>query len=198
MTVVPDVLHLPRQRVHPPEPELSLTITLHLSLDAAPDDKDLLRQLVERLLAVSAAGRPGRLGQSRSDAPDGSDVVRIDPDARTVTRGGEPVELCRREYDLLLFLADHPGRVFSRAQLLDRVWNQPFTGPRTVDVHIRRLRHKLGVKPPLITTVHGAGYRLADDAPVVVERAPHHASGYASVSDAPTGPLSDHLRRRAA
>ncbi|MBQ1047754.1 winged helix-turn-helix transcriptional regulator [Micromonospora sp. C51] len=196
---MPDVLRLPSQRANLPERELHLTITVHLRLDAAaPHEKDLLRQLVERLSAVSATGRPGWFGHVRPDVPDGPDVVRIDPDARTVTRGGVPVELCRREYDLLLFFAEHPGRVFTRTQILDVVWNQPFTGPRTVDVHIRRLRHKLGVQPPLITTVHGVGYRLAADAPVVLVRALYHGFDGAKVSVAPTGPLSGHLRRRAA
>ncbi|WP_307867897.1 winged helix-turn-helix domain-containing protein [Micromonospora sp. C95] len=196
---MPDVLRLPGQRANLPERELHLTITVHLRLDAAvPDEKDLLRQLVARLSAMSATGLPDWLGHVRPDVPDGPDVIRIDPDARTVARGGVPVELCRREYDLLLFFAEHPGRVLTRAQLLDGVWNQPFTGPRTVDVHIRRLRHKLGVRTPLISTVHGVGYRLAADASVVVVRAPRHASDGREVSVAPTGPLSGHPRRRAA
>ncbi|MFY1634875.1 winged helix-turn-helix domain-containing protein [Solwaraspora sp. WMMB335] len=157
-----------------------------------------MRRLVEWLAAVSAAGRPDRLGHAGPEVPDGPDSVRIDSGARTVTRGGAPVELCRREYDLLLFFAERPGRVFTRAQLLDGVWKQPFTGVRTVDVHIRRLRHKLGNQPPLITTVHGVGYRLATDAPVVVVRPPYHDADGTDVSVAPGGPFSGRLRRRAA
>jgi len=70
----------------------------------------------------------------------------------------------------LLFLAEHPGQVFTRGQLLNAVWGDTFTGPRTVDVHIRRLRHKLGTRRPLITAVRGIGYRLATAAPVAVVR----------------------------
>lgn len=193
MTVAPDLLRLPGQRVPPSERELHLTITLHLVIDAAdPGEADQVRQLVERLSALSAAGRA-----DQHALPDAPDAVRIDADARSVTRGGVPIELCRREYDLLLFFAEHPGRVFTRTQLLDAVWNQPFTGPRTVDVHIRRLRHKLGV-PSWIATVHGVGYRLAADAPIVVRRTPRPHGDGARVAAAPAGPLPGHPRRRAA
>jgi hypothetical protein len=77
---------------------------------------------------------------------------------------GTPLALTRREYDLLLFLAEHPGQVFTRVQLLRTVWQQAFvSGQRTIDVHVRRLRAKLGERGPEITTVRGVGYRL--DAP---------------------------------
>jgi DNA-binding response OmpR family regulator len=76
--------------------------------------------------------------------------------------------MTRLEFDLLLFLADNPRRVFSRMQLLSAVWGYEHTGERTVDVHVRRLRVKMGVQVPLITTVYGVGYRLADDAHIVV------------------------------
>ncbi|WP_281247247.1 winged helix-turn-helix domain-containing protein [Micromonospora pattaloongensis] len=196
---MPDVLRLPSQGVYPPDRELRLTITVHLRVDgAAPDGKALLRQVVEQISAIGTPGRPGHLGPARSDIPDGPDAVHIYPDARTVTRGGVPVELCRREFGLLLFLAEHPGRVFTRTQLLDAVWNQPFTGPRTIDVHIRRLRHKLGTQPPLITTVHGVGYRLAADASVAVVRAGHDENGGASVSVAARRPAPGSAPSRAA
>lgn len=77
---------------------------------------------------------------------------------------GVPLALTRREYDLLLFLAEHPGQVFTRVQLLQTVWQQAFvSGQRTIDVHVRRLRAKLGERGPQIATVRGVGYRL--DAP---------------------------------
>lgn len=93
--------------------------------------------------------------------------VCLDAGLRTVTHGGRPVELSRREYDLLSFLAGHPRRVFSRDRLLDEVWGGAEPGPRTVDVHVSRLRRKLGGGRPVIATVRGVGYRLADDAIVV-------------------------------
>lgn len=77
----------------------------------------------------------------------------------TATLAGEPVELTRREFELLAFLAAHPGRVFSRAELLDRVWGIDFTGTeRTVDQHVAQLRHRLGSE--IVRTVHGRGYSL--------------------------------------
>jgi DNA-binding response OmpR family regulator len=69
----------------------------------------------------------------------------------------------------LLFLTAHPRQVFSRSQLLAQVWGHTHTTARTVDVHVSRLRHKLGDQD-LITTVYGLGYRLADDAPITVTR----------------------------
>jgi transcriptional regulator len=87
---------------------------------------------------------------------------------------GTALALTRREYDLLLFLAEHPGQVFTRVQLLQTVWQQAFvSGQRTIDVHVRRLRAKLGDRGPLIATVRGVGYRLdfADRVTVIREPA---------------------------
>lgn len=80
-----------------------------------------------------------------------------------VTAGGRPMDLTYKEFELLRFLAEHPGRVFSRATLLREVWGYDFYGgTRTVDVHVRRLRAKLGPEHEhLIETVRGVGYRAA-------------------------------------
>ncbi len=90
--------------------------------------------------------------------------LRIDPAMRTVTLEGEEVSLTQREFDLLAYLAAHPGQVFSRDQLMDAVWGFPFfTDTSTVTVHVRRLRAKLGddpSEPRFIETVWGVGYRL--------------------------------------
>ena len=94
------------------------------------------------------------------------DLIRVRPDSREVWHGGEAIALTRVEYDLLLFLALHPRQVFTRSQLLQSVWGFAHAGPRTVDVHIRRLRAKLG--DHLVTTVRGVGYRLADEAAVLI------------------------------
>ena len=86
---------------------------------------------------------------------------------------GTTLSLTRREYDLLLFLAEHPGQVFTRVQLLQTVWQQAFvSGQRTIDVHVRRLRAKLGSRGPLIATVRGVGYRLDHADRVAVVREP--------------------------
>ncbi|PWR09874.1 transcriptional regulator, partial [Micromonospora sicca] len=90
--------------------------------------------------------------------------------SRSVLRDGEPLPLTRLEFDLLLHLVAHPRRVFTRLQLLNAVWGYEHAGVRTVDVHVRRLRGKVGVDVPLVTTVYGVGYRLADDARVTVDR----------------------------
>jgi len=87
--------------------------------------------------------------------------LAVDTARAKVALGGCEVELTRREYELLAFFAGHPGRVFSRAELLDRVWGEDFVGTeRTVDQHVAQLRARLGAE--LIETVRGRGYRLAE------------------------------------
>lgn len=88
--------------------------------------------------------------------------VTIDPDRYEVTIAGRVIPLTYREYELLRFLAGSPGHVFTREALLDRVWGYDyFGGDRTVDVHIRRLRSKLGDSDSLaIETLRNIGYRL--------------------------------------
>jgi two-component system alkaline phosphatase synthesis response regulator PhoP len=90
--------------------------------------------------------------------------VTIDPVRREVTRGGETLRLTPREHDLLLHLARHMDRVFSREQLLQRVWGDDYEGTaRTVDNFVRSLRAKLEPDPSTprhLLTVHGLGYKL--------------------------------------
>ena len=92
------------------------------------------------------------------------DDVTIDFERREVTRAGTLVTLAAKELQLLRQLIDHRGQVLSRERLLSRLWHdQPFIGPRTVDVHIAWLRQKLEVNPQLprrIVTVRGEGYRF--------------------------------------
>lgn len=94
--------------------------------------------------------------------------VRIEPASRRVTRGGSDVDLTPKEFDLLVFLATHPRHVFSRSQLLDRVWNSSseWLGEATVTEHVHRLRLKLEPDPSaprLLRTVRGVGYQLVDE-----------------------------------
>lgn len=88
----------------------------------------------------------------------------IDPARRAVTRSSHTIELKPKEFDLLSFLASHPGHVFSRETLLERVWGYDFAGStRTVDVHVRWLRLKIEqdpANPVIIQTVHTIGYKL--------------------------------------
>jgi two-component system response regulator ResD len=90
--------------------------------------------------------------------------LRVEPTTRRVFLDGEELPLTMREFDLLAYLAARPGRVFSRDQLMEAVWEYPFfTDTSTVTVHIRRLRAKLGddsAEPRFIETVWGVGYRF--------------------------------------
>ncbi len=89
----------------------------------------------------------------------------IDSTARRVTVGGDEVSLTQREFELLLFLARHPGQAFTRNQLMDLVWRYSFyTDTSTVTVHIRRLRAKIEAdprRPRHVDTVWGVGYRFS-------------------------------------
>jgi DNA-binding response OmpR family regulator len=91
--------------------------------------------------------------------------LEIDPTSHRATRAGEDMALTAREFDLLHFLARHPGRAFTREELMDHVWQYSFyTDTSTVTVHIRRLRAKLEADPDAprwIETVWGVGYRFA-------------------------------------
>jgi DNA-binding response OmpR family regulator len=91
--------------------------------------------------------------------------IRIEPASRQVFARGDEVALTQREFDMLLFMARHPGQVFSREQLMDAVWQYSFyTDTSTVTVHIRRLRSKLEAdpaRPRHIETVWGVGYRFS-------------------------------------
>lgn len=88
--------------------------------------------------------------------------LRVDLETYQVTVGEEPIDFAFKEYELLRFLVTHPGRVFSREALLNRVWGYDYYGgARTVDVHVRRLRAKLGTEHAgRIKTVRGVGYRF--------------------------------------
>jgi len=97
---------------------------------------------------------------SKQDTINASGVV-IDEGSYSAKVHGKPLDLTYKEFELLRFLAQHPGRVFTREQLLSEVWGYDyFGGTRTVDVHIRRLRAKLGDLEGLIGTVRNVGYRF--------------------------------------
>lgn len=89
--------------------------------------------------------------------------LSIDPVSHTVRSAGENVELTLKEFELLQLFMEHPGRVFTRDQLLHRIWNTDYAGEtRTVDVHIGTLRTKLGICGGYIRTVRGVGYRMEE------------------------------------
>ena len=121
------------------------------------------RELIARVKAVL------RRAQGNEPAAAGVDVLnfanlRINRSEYVATAAGNTVQLTAKEMDLLWHLASHPGRVFSREQLLESVWGYEYFGDtRTVDTHIKRIRHKLGVQedsPWDIKTVWGVGYKF--------------------------------------
>jgi DNA-binding response OmpR family regulator len=175
----------PDRRAVPMKEPTALTVTFEVTLSGASRFADAaevlkaLRQVTDDLAVGSVDVEPAgpdadapvltattpRETPSPAE-PDHSDLIRVLPDSREVWQAGESIALTRVEYDLLLFLALHPRRVFTRSQLLQSVWGFAHAGHRTVDVHIRRLRAKLGDN--LVTTIRGVGYRLADEGTVRV------------------------------
>jgi phosphate regulon transcriptional regulator PhoB len=118
------------------------------------------RELVARLKALLRRARP-----SRAEGVITIGGLRVDTLAREISWQEKRLTLTPREFDLLAFLAHHPGRVLSREELLRKVWGYDYVGEsRTVDVHVRRLRVKLGARNRLIQTVTGAGYKLVPPA----------------------------------
>ena len=119
------------------------------------------RELVARVGTVLRRSR-GTNGPVTEAMRFGS--LEIDPAAREVRRAERPVDLTPREFDLLVFLSSHPGRAFSRLELLDQLWDLAFDGdPSTVTVHVRRLREKIEEdpsRPRHVVTVWGVGYRF--------------------------------------
>jgi two-component system alkaline phosphatase synthesis response regulator PhoP len=133
---------------------------LRLGFDAAlPLDLDA-GELRGRLALLAEQTREPRNGHRLRVA----DGIELDLESRELRRDGRLSHLRPKEFGLLDFLARHPGRTFTRRQLLDRVWHQDRDGDhRTVDVHVRWLREKLEVDPEhpsLLLTVRGVGYRL--------------------------------------
>ncbi|MFC0097419.1 winged helix-turn-helix domain-containing protein [Micromonospora marina] len=165
-------------------PMLTVTLTIPLACEesltpAARRLLDAAREMLERGDAVVSVGtvpaerRPDAVPAGRAPARPLAPTIpalHILASSRSVLRDGEPLPLTRLEFDLLLHLVAHPRRVFTRLQLLNAVWGYEHAGVRTVDVHVRRLRGKVGVDVPLVTTVYGVGYRLADDARVTIDR----------------------------
>jgi two-component system alkaline phosphatase synthesis response regulator PhoP len=118
------------------------------------------REVVARVQAVL---RRCERGRGRSTALSVGEL-RIDPETRLVTLHDEPIEMTRTQFDILTTLAAHPGRVYTRLQLLEAASGDAFDGyERTIDAHIKNIRHKLGDdprSPRYIRTVIGVGYKL--------------------------------------
>jgi DNA-binding response OmpR family regulator len=125
-----------------------------LLIDASPAEVEArLRLVLEHSSATAPDDEPEEIS---------SGDLTIDPGGYTARVRGRALDLTYKEFELLKYLAQHPGRVFTRAQLLQEVWGYDyFGGTRTVDVHVRRLRAKLGPEyEQLIGTVRNVGYRF--------------------------------------
>jgi DNA-binding response OmpR family regulator len=125
------------------------------------------RELIARVRALLRRAY-GELSTAEADLLFVSDLV-IDRASARVSRGDKRINLTPTEFRLLVFLAQHPGQVFSRGQLMDQVWGHSadYYDDKTVNVHIRRLREKIELDPSnpcLVLTVPGLGYRLAASA----------------------------------
>jgi DNA-binding response OmpR family regulator len=132
----------------------------------------------------------GRLRAARDDGEDDTMVIRsggvvVEEATYTARLDGRVLDLTFKEFELLKYLAQHPGRVFTRHQLLQEVWGYDyFGGTRTVDVHVRRLRAKLGPEhEALIGTVRNVGYRFV--------LPPSDTSGPVTATDEAETPAND-------
>ena len=128
-------------------------------LDSGADDYLVkpfgMMEMISRVRAVLRRARPER---SRSALSLGG--VTIDPESRRVMANGQEVALTLKEFELLYTLMSSPGVVFTRDRLLSEIWGTDYDGEtRTVDVHVRTLRQKLGEAGSVICTVRGVGYR---------------------------------------
>jgi DNA-binding response OmpR family regulator len=126
-----------------------------------------VKALLRRAEMLRAAQQAGHAGSAAGHAvPLRNGELEILPTRREVRVGGRTLELTALEFDLLLHFASHPGRVFSRAQLLDAVWGYSHEGyEHTVTTHINRVRAKVEadpMRPRFILTVRGAGYKMRD------------------------------------
>jgi DNA-binding response OmpR family regulator len=165
-----------RVRAHSSVPIIMLTAKAEevadrvLGLELGADDYIIktcsMRELRSRVKAVLRRARMNGAEQTL-DEPLVHSNLRIDPAKRTVERDGEPVKLTFFEFEILLSLARQPGRVFSRAELLEHVLgDSEYRDQRTIDVHIRHLREKLEAdpaNPQLILTERRVGYRFQED-----------------------------------
>ncbi|WP_030331712.1 response regulator transcription factor [Streptomyces sp. NRRL B-1381] len=127
--------------------------------------------LTARIAAVlrrsGGGGRGGADGRGHAVVPMPEVIsvggISVDPTRRAASLDGVELDLTRREFDLLAYLAERPGRVVSRKDLLAQVWNQPYGADKTVDVHLSWLRRKLGesaARPRYLHTYRGVGVKL--------------------------------------
>ena len=145
--------------------EIDRVVVFEIGADDYVSKPFSVRELVMRVKGLAVRARERRLARGAND--EGKRLrwrgLEIDPTRHRVTIDAAELALRPLEYKLLSIFIEHPGRVFSRTELLQEVWGiSPETNTRTVDTHIRRLRERLAAYSEAIETVHGFGYRLRD------------------------------------
>ena len=146
--------------------EIDKVLGLELGADDYITKPFSMREFRSRVrAALRRAGMTS--GTETSEEPLARGELLIDFDKRATELRGEPIRLTYVEFEIVAVLARHPGRVYTREMLLERVWgDSAFRDPRTVDVHIRHLREKIErdpKNPEMLLTVRGVGYRFRDE-----------------------------------
>jgi DNA-binding response OmpR family regulator len=145
--------------------EIDKVLGLEIGADDYITKPFSMREFRSRVKAVLRRSQLAHVEEPAQEALEDGEL-RIDFDRREVTIDAEAVRLTYVEFEILAALARNPGRVYSRATLLERVWgDSAYRDPRTVDVHIRHLREKLErdpKTPELVQTMRGVGYRFRD------------------------------------
>jgi two-component system, OmpR family, alkaline phosphatase synthesis response regulator PhoP len=121
-----------------------------------------MRELIARVKSLIRRLQKTIQDESQNIIIEGA--LKIILDQRKVVVKDEELDLTPKEFDLLALLASHPDRVFTRDELLDKIWDMEYIGgTRTVDIHVRRVRQKLGSYEDILHTIHGVGYKVLGD-----------------------------------
>ena len=148
------------------EEEADKVLGLEIGADDYITKPFSMRELMARVKANIRRTAMLSQPQEAEAAPDAGTNLVVNTDTYQVKKGGRCIDLTQREYELLAFLSSHPGRVYSRTDLMEQVWNYGYVGDdvRTVDVTVRRLREKIEdnpAEPAYILTRRGVGYYFA-------------------------------------
>ena len=123
-------------------------------------DEYISKPFSPKILVARVEAILNRTTEKKNETKDYGGIV-IDSDGRTVKVDGKQIELSLREYELLKYLVDNNGIALSRDKILNNVWNYDYYGDtRTIDSHIKKVRHKLGKKGKYIETIRGVGYKF--------------------------------------